>query len=898
MAAPSPALRRSIVPIAVLLLLAASVTGQTGVPSPEEFFGFRIGSEKRLAAWNEIVPYFDAVDRASPRVLVKELGKTTLGNPYIMAVVSSPDTIANLDAYQQMQRRLVDARRTSPTDVERIAREGKVVLLVGANVHSTEIGTSQMPVQLLYRLATERSALMEHVLENVILLLVPSQNPDGQQMVVDWYRKNMGTPYEDGPLPDLYHKYAGHDNNRDSYMLTQVETQMLARVTYKDWLPEVYLDIHQMGSARARIFVPPFKNPPNPNVDPLVWSEVNMLGQAMATRLHEAGKPGVLWGELYTGFWQGANSANPWWHNMVALLTETASARLATTLDQELASSESTIMGREQYRGPGSATDRDGAQSIPAPTDIQYRMNYTEPWLGGRWSLNDVVEYQMLSTLGLLEGVANNRATLKRNFYLMNRRTIDRFREGKPYAYLVPPDQRDPLAATKLLQLLQAGAAEVHVADAPFDAGGDRYPAGTHVILLAQPFGRWAKDLLEPQAYPDIRWPYPNAPLDRPYDVTAWSLGMLMGVETTLVEEPFRARLRLLTEETQAPAGRLDGSGPVFVLDPAVNASTTAVNRLLGGSATVGWALDEIEAGGERLGPGAIVVEGVRAGIMSGLARDLGLEVRSLAARPSRVLPLRAPRLAVYEPWGGNIDAGWTRWVLEQHEFAFTHARNADLLAPNLRDRFDVIVFPEMAASQILRGSQASNVRPEYRGGIGDEGVRHLHEFLDAGGTIVTLGNGAQFAIDSLRLPIENAVLSADADSFFCPGSILKISLDTHHPIAFGMPETADAMFINNGGYVATVPLPSPLVRIVGRYPTEPLLRSGWIIGESRLRGTGAVLETPVGKGRVIMHTFRVQSRGQTWGTFKLLFNSLFYGPAVSGRPTIDTMEFPLAGQP
>jgi hypothetical protein len=734
------------------------------------------------------------------------------------------------------------------------------------------------------------------VLKNVILLLIPSQNPDGQQMVVDWYNKNLGTPYEDSPLPELYHKYIGHDNNRDNYMLTQVETQHLTRVTYKDWLPEVYLDKHQMGSNRARIFVPPFKNPPNPNIDPLVWSEVNLLGQAMAAKLHEAGKTGVIWGEQYTGFWQGANSTNPWWHNMIALLTEVASSRLATTLVQEMADPErpqrpTAERGEEAARRAGGSgfADRDPNAPAPPPADVQYRMNYTQPWLGGRWSLADVVDYQFISALGLLEGVANNKEMLKRNFYLMNKRTIDLYAKGTPYAYIVPNAQRDPVAAAKLLQLVQAEAGEVHVAQAPFTADGIEHPAGTHVLLLAQPFGRWIKDLLEPQRYPDIRWPFAAAPIDRPYDVSAWTLGMLMGVKTVQVDKPFEAKLTLQTSEVAARPCRINGSGSVFVLNHEVNNSLVAMNRLLKDGADVAWARETVTVNGRRFSPGAIVVRGARREAVARIAEELKLDAEATAAAPASALPIRAPRIALYEPWGGNMDAGWTRWLLEQHEFRYTHARNADLRQPDLIARFDVILFAEMTPQQIVRGAAARNIRPEYKGGIGDDGVRNLKEFVQAGGTVVTLGNAAQFAIETLGVPAQNVVAGVDADAFFCPGSLLKIHVDPRHPIGYGMPDEAEAMFINNGGYVTKASFSHVTSTIVARYPQEPLLRSGWIIGDEKLRGTAAVLDVGMGRGRVIMHTFRVQSRAQTWGTYKLLFNSLFYGPAIAARGTIET---------
>ena len=890
---------------ALLLAVCAAAAGVTplggaandSVPTPEQYFGFPMGAEGRLAHWDRIVDYFTLVAARSDRVALRELGKTTLGHPYLLAAISTPETVADLPRYRAMQRALADPRRTDPAEAEAIARDGKAVVLIGANVHATEIGTNQGLNDLLHRLATERSPWVDHVLENAIVLLIPSQNPDGQRMVVDWHRRNRGTPYEGSPLPELYHPYAGHDNNRDSYMLTQVETRYLNDVLYHEWLPEVYLDKHQMGSTFARIFVPPFKNPPNPNVDPLVWSQVNLLGQAMAARLHEADKPGVIWGELYSAYWQGANNTNPWWHNMVALLTETASARLAAPVDQDRASL------REPGRVP-PRRDRAGRRtrgsdaSLPPPGDTQYRMNYPRPWLGGRWTFADVVEYDRLATEGLLKSVASNRAMLKRNFYRMNRRTIERFAAGSPFAYLVPaPEtQHDPAAVTHLLRLLQAEAAEVHVADAPFIAGKRHVAAGTYVVPLAQPFGRWIKDVLEPQAYPDIRWPSPRAPLDLPYDVTAWSLGMLMGVETIRVDDPFEARLSRVTGHVANPVGRVGGDpeAETYLLSPASNRSAVAVNRLLDAGAMVAWLrapLDVIDTDGaarRRLAPGTLVVRNAVPALAAALARGLGLELEGLELPvEASLLPIRRPRLGVFEPWGGNRDAGWTRWVLERHEFPYRRLRNADLHTPHLFDRFDVVVLPEMGAAELIRGLRGAKVRPEYRGGIGVAGVRNLRRFVQDGGTLITLGNSARIAMDHLEAPVSDRVRGAKPGTFLAPGSIVRVAVDTRHPIGYGMPPEADVMFVGNGAYTPTSRSPDAATTTVVRYPDTPLLRSGWIIGEERLRGTGAVVEVREERGRIILQTFRVQHRGQTWGTFKLLFNAIFYGAAVAPPPPV-----------
>lgn len=853
------------------------------VPTPEDFFGFPMGADRRLAHWDRMVEYFTLVGERSPRVAVRELGKTTNGHPYLLAAVSTPDTIADLPRYRAMQRELADPRRTTPARADEIARTGKAVVLIGANVHATEIGTNQVMNDLLHRLASERSAQVDHLLDNLIVLLIPSQNPDGQRMVVDWYRRNLGTPYEGSPLPDLYHEYAGHDNNRDSFMLALVETRLLADVLYRTWLPEVYLDSHQMGAGNARIFVPPFRDPPNPNVDPLVWTQVNQLGQAMASKLHEADKPGVLWGELYSGYWQGANNTSPWWHNMVGLLTEVASADLATPVRQQRVSPYrvqalrgGTLGGRRSFRLP-----------LAPPRDVRPRMNYPRPWLGGLWTPGDVVEYNALAMQGLLEGVANGRATFKRNFYRMNRRAIDRFAGGAPYAFVIPAAQRDPHAVAHLLRLLQAQAAEIEVAEQPFTADGAAYPAGTYVARLSQPFGRWIKDVLEPQTYPGTRRPYPGAPLDKPYDVTAWTLGMLMGVETVQVERPFEASLRPLAAEALAPAGRVAGDGETFVISHDTNRSFTALNRLLAAGASVRWAHDELDLGARgRYGRGAMLVRGVDRSVAEELAGALRLRVAA-ADLPDDVagLRIRAPRLAIFEPWGGNMDAGWTRWVLDEHEFPYTRVRSGDLRASDLHRRFDVIILPETGSVTLIQGLLGPNVRPEYRGGIGAQGVRNLASFVRDGGTLITLGNAATFAIEHLAVPLADVVRGLSEDAFYGPGSILRVSIDTTHPLGYGMPPAADAMFRANGGYRPTRANPHMEVSTIARYPNGPLRRSGWLIGEERLRGAGAVMEVSAGRGRVILHTFRVQHRGQTRGTFKLLFNAIFYGPAMIGQP-------------
>src|SRR5574338_65650 len=389
-----PSLRRSLVraTLAAAIVVAAASTdppvrAADAVPTPEQFFGFRIGADNKLARWDKIVDYMKAVSSSSDRVRFRELGKTTDGNPFVLLEISSPDTLKNLDRYKQLERKLY-FQGGAPSDTERdeIFRQGKAVLLITCSIHATEIGASQMSIELVHRLATDDSPAIKKILDNVIFLLVPSLNPDGQIMVTDWFNKNLGTPYENSPIPYLYHPYAGHDNNRDMYMFTQKESQLIARVLWNEWFPAVWLDEHQQGSNGARIFVMPATDPINPNVHPLIYRWNGILGQSQAAALEAAGQAGILYNSTYTNFWQGAMAWSGLWHNQVGLLTEVASVRVAAPIDQQRATP-----GRAGAPpGEGSSTGRggrgggrgDAGGALPPPTDINPRTEYPRPWMG------------------------------------------------------------------------------------------------------------------------------------------------------------------------------------------------------------------------------------------------------------------------------------------------------------------------------------------------------------------------------------------------------------------------------------------------------------------------------------------------------------------------------------
>ena len=854
-----------------LLRMSGGVLAAAGVPAPEQFIGFKVGTDNKLARWDRIVDYMKAVAASSDRVRLRELGKTNNGNAFVMLEIASPETLKNLDRYKQYERKLY-FQNGAPTPRERdeIFRQGKVVVMVGASVHATEVGPTQAALELVHHLATDDSAATKNILDNVILLLVPSLNPDGQVLVTDWFNKNLGTPYEASPLPVLYHPYIGHDNNRDMYMLTQKESQYVAQVAWHDWLPAVWLDQHQMGAGGPRIFVMPATDPINPNVHPLIYRWNAIMGQSQAAALEAAGKDGIIYNSTYTNFWQGAMAWAGWWHNQIGLLTEVASVRIASPTDQ--------IKTAPRSGGPGdfvreAAIDAivPGMGTLGAPADTTPRTEYPRPWLGGRWTLRDIVDYQFISTLALLDTAADRRETVLRQIYEVNRQTVEDGRTGAVKAILIPLDlQQDAREAMHLAERLMMGGVEVYRAEAAFDVDDTPYSAGTLVVPMTQVFARYAKDLLEKQNYPEVRRA-PNLPPEAPYDMTAWSLGMQFGVTVEFANELLpNVKLTRVTAPLKS-AGRVTGNGPRFMFEYTGADSAVVVNRLLRDGVKVAFTPSS-----------HALVDGASRSQLEELARDLGVSFSTVEAPPPGVpdeqkQPLRTPRVALYAPWtSDNIDEGWTRWVLEQYEFPFTTVRNADIRAGGLRRRFDAIILADQAPREIVDGNLGTTIRPEYRGGIGDIGVDSLQRFVSDGGTLIALGAASDLVIDRFPVPVRNQKRALRRDQHFAPGTILRIQVDTSNPIGYGMASDTYGFYNNSPFFTLVDGFNATRASVIARYPNEDIVASGWLRGEDAMAGRAAVVEVDLRPGRILLFGLRPQHRAQTHATFPMLFNALY----------------------
>ncbi|MFC1791837.1 M14 family zinc carboxypeptidase, partial [Gemmatimonadota bacterium] len=509
--------RRQYLALVLLLVTAGTLSSQT-VPTPQSHFGFEMGAHRSLANWDQLTAYYEVIAGGSPRIRVDTLGATTLGLPFIMLTITSPENQARLEELRDIQLRLADPRQVSgERELNSLLNQGKAVVLITHGIHATEVGGPQMAARLAYRMATSNDPRVLEILENVIFLDIPSLNPDGLQWVADWYNQWVGTEFEGSSLPWLYHYYTGHDNNRDWYAFTQVETQLTVKKAHNVWHPQIVHDIHQMGSTGARIFFPPYIDPFEPNVDPGLISAVNQLGAYMAAELTAQGMKGAVINASYDGFTPAR--AYQHYHGGARILSETASARIATPIQ----------LAREDVRG-GRGFDASSAS-----------WNFPWPWEGGEWGLPDIVDYMEAGAVALLTNAAKNRRYWLENFYNINQRAVDGW-ENWPEAWVIPAEQENRAGLAYVLRILTTGDVEVHRAQEAFRVGGRTVPEGSYVIPMHQPYASFAQTMLEIQEYPDLR-EYPGGPPQRPYDVTAHTLGLLMDVEYFPVQEPLTVAL-------------------------------------------------------------------------------------------------------------------------------------------------------------------------------------------------------------------------------------------------------------------------------------------------------------------------------------------------------------------
>ncbi len=862
-------------------LFLLMTNAQAEVTPPEKFLGFKVGADYHLATYEQALGYFKLLEQESPKFKLREMGRTGMGKPMVYAVITSENNMKNLDRYREISQKLALVEGLSEEEARRISAEGKAVVWIDVGIHATECAPTQHALELAYDLVSAEDPDTRFILDNTILILVFA-NPDGMQLVADWYHRNVGTPYETSYMPWVYNLYAGHDNNRDSYMNNLAETQNITRLLNRVWYPVVLYDHHQSAPFPARIWIPPAAEPTNPNLHPLFIRGKNLIGSAMGYDLDREGKDGAISRFLFDFIYPGYEDSFGDYFHIISIMTETALYAYATPRFYTLRDFP------EEYR------------------DLTPSAFYPSPWKGGWWRLRDAVEYCLTASKSVLRTAALYRERFLYGKYQMGKDVMARFSKEPPYAWIIPREQWDlPTAALLVNRMLLLGI-KVFEAESAFVSDGVSYPAGTWVIPMSQPFALFIKAVFEEQDYPDLsKYPtlwqgivrpqkFPDAYMP-PYDLAGWSLPYQMGVKAVKANSPLEARLSQI-EKADLP-GRLvgPGSGAAYLISAKANNSFIAVNRILKKGGSVSRAKEAFSTNGKTYPPGTFIVESqtVPQGLMENLARELSLEIEhagrvDLAKRPK----LKLPRIAIYKSWTADSDEGWTRWVLEQYEFPFVSLHDAEIKAGSLGQRFSTLVIPSMSTEEIVAGNNPGTLPPDYVGGIGEAGVDNIARFIKDGGTLITLNSSCDFAIEKIGVPATDALSNiqgagmdfddlgkkAKSPEFDCPGSILRMNFNPRHPVAYGLPEQGAGVFYYSPAFQL---LPADQSgkggEVVAYYPDESLLISGYIKGEKHLRNRIAAAAFPLDKGRVVLLGFGVQNRAQSYGTFKLLFNALFY---------------------
>jgi hypothetical protein len=809
----------------------------TDVVSPEQFLKRPVGTDFELADWSQVSAYYRALAEASPCVELQTAGETTEGREFLIAIVSSPENLARLDDIKRHARTIADPRGKSPAEREAALRDGKVVLFVTPTMHATEVAATEMGMQLTWQLATSNEEPFRSARENAVVVITPSLNPDGVDHVVEWYRRHVLTHFEGTSLNKLYQFYTGHDNNRDWFMLTQKETRILTRLLYKEWFPQVLWDVHQQGSSNERFFVPPYRDPLNPNLDPGIVAGLNLIGTRAAMDMLRDGHTGVATGVSYDNWWNGGNRSVPCRHNIIGILTEAASARIATPMFFEGSALKDPLGG----------------------TSYQPSNQFISPWPGGWWRLKDIIAYELSFGRSLLGSL--NREP---RFWLSNAmeaadRNIAAGAGAGPRAWLIPVDNVDLGATRRLLDVLLSSGVEVHVSTDRFTADGRDYPAGTIVLWRNQPYGGYVKDLFERQEFP---------PGIKPYDVTGWTLPLLLGVKRTEVSGEFQAATRRVEQPVEAMAA--------FRGDARV-AQATAGSMLSGLDSDTWTKIVKQLAAGQGC---QFVPSGEQAGLFLPAAKSGSVQANYQQLK-------KLPRIGVYAPWSASMDEGWLRWVFDHFEIPFQSVRNEAIRAGDLRGLVDVLILPDVAASELDHGRSPATTPAPFADGLDPEGSLAVAEFVREGGVLIAMDGSCQWVVDLLRLPLKNVLKDDDAKSFLCPGSVLRGVIEPT-PLTAGLPDDLALFFSGSTGWRAMTKTEREAANLDEfpavthlRYAPTRLLLSGYIETPKAIEGHSAWLSVPCGQGSVHLFGFRPHYRGWSQGTFHLLFRAMLLDAAA-----------------
>jgi hypothetical protein len=921
---------RALTPIAVgAALLPSILAAQPAAPRvtpPKQFFGFNIGDDWKLANYDQFQEYWKKIDAESDRMVVQEIGKTAEGRPQLMAIITSPENFKKLDRYKEIAGRLARAEGLTEEDAKALAREGKAVVWFDGGLHATEVLGAHQLIETTYQLISRNDPETMRFLNDLIILAVHA-NPDGMQLVSNWYMKDADTLKRSMNIPRLYQKYIGHDNNRDFYILNQPESVNIARIQYFEWFPQIVYNHHQTGPAGTVMFAPPFRDPFNYNFDPLIPIGVDMVGAAMHERFLRENKPGITsrTGANYSTWWNGGLRTTVYFHNMIGLLTETIGN--PTPMEIPL------IVRNQLPRG-----------DLPYPIAPQ------------KWHFRQSVDYSVTANYAVFDIASKRREDMLYNIYKMGKNSIERGsrdswtvtpteidsldaraqRERRSAqgaggggggggfganaaparlfteylrdpakrdarGYILSANQPDFLTATKFITALRKVNVTVHRATAQFSVAGKSYPAGSWVVKTAQAFRPHVLDMFEPQDHPND-FAYPGGPPKAPYDNAGYTLAYQMGVQFDRVLEGFECPCEPIKDLGAVPTGLVasaSGTASGYLLSHATNDAFVAVNRALKAGNDVFWLKSPMTANGKTYAAGSFYIAS-KSGtpqMLQTLAREKGLSFDGTTARPGAdAMKVQPKRIALWDQYGGSMPSGHNRWIFEQFEFPYTVVYPQNLDEPNLSSKYDVIVFQGGAIPALnppqggggFGGGRGGVVDPatlpaEFRGWTGrvtaDKTIPNLKKFMEDGGTVITIGSSTNLAYH-LGLPVLDKLVEGGRElpreKFYVPGSVMEVKVDNSTAVAAGLPEKVDVLFDESPVFALGADAAAKGVKAIAWYDSPNTLRSGWAWGQSYLDKGVAMAEATVGKGKLYLFGPEITFRGQPHGTFKFLFNGIY----------------------
>lgn len=859
--------------VAMLFSLAGLVAQNSSKTKPSSFFGFEPGSDRMLFTYELLIEYLQKLDGESDRIHMEEIGHSPMGRPMYVAFISSEENIANLEAMKLVNKELALNPEIEPDALKDMVSTGKVFVLATLSMHSSEVAPSQAAPLIAYDMATTSDEEKLEWLNNVVYMLVPNHNPDGMNLIVDDYLKNKGTKYEGASLPGVYHKYVGHDNNRDFVILSQEDTKAIAGIYNLTWFPQVMVEKHQMGSTGTRYFVPPNHDPIAENVPAGIFHWGGVFGQHMATDMTAEGLAGVSQHYIFDDYWPGSTETCIW-KNVIGFLTEAASVQTATPI----------------YIEPTEL--RVGGKGL---SEYKKSINMLLPWEGGWWRLGDIVEYELSSTMSILKTASLYRKDILEFRNRMCREQVELGRTEAPYYYIMPQEQHDQGELVNLVNLMKEQGVEVYALDDQVILEGKIYKAGDVVIPLAQPFRPFIKEVMETQEFPERHYT-PGGELIKPYDIASWSLPLHRHVtshEIDVRSNDLEENLSLIEGKYDLKENGLPQSAAVLTVQS--NESFRAVFHALEQGLKVQRLKVETEIGGKTFRAGSFILyQGSKNKEWEAIMSDFPFEATELLDK--RALPvdeLELPRIALVETFFHDMDAGWTRYLFDTYHIPFTVLHPGDFKERDIAAEFDVVIFPDNDKDVLMTGKRKSggdyymgSYHPDYVKGMEKEGLEKLMSFSDQGGIIITWGRSAKLFEGMLKikkkegeeefsLPFRDISADLAKAGLYIPGSLVQVNLAEGHPLTLGMPESIGVFSRGRPVFTTSVPRFDMDRRVIGTYPEKEVLISGYAAEEEKMGNKAAMIWMKKGKGQFVLFGFGPQFRASTQASYKLLFNSI-----------------------